>query len=308
MKRSSMDIGSNTIRLLLAEIDNGRQKRLSMHHRVTRLSGEFNGSLQKTGMNKTIETVTEFAQIAKEADVWPVRAACTGVTRSADNTPLFLKKIQEKSGIKPVVISGETEAHLSAKGARILLNLKSEPFLMFDIGGFSTEIIVVYDGEPVNAVSMELGAVRLTEELLSDPLPKNKQIDNVKTHIKNTIGKQGFDDAVKKFSPKYLVATAGTATSLAAMDLGLQKYESAQVEGYVLSKKRLNELFLRLITLTSENRLKEFPSLEKGREDVLPVGIIICEQMMDYFDFDSILVTEGGLLEGLIEVESMPVG
>ncbi len=301
MKLSTIDIGSNTVRLLIAQKTVKGWKRLLMLHRVTRLSGGFDGNLQEDRISKTIEIIAEFANCAKENDALPVSAVCTGVTRKAKNADSFLKRVKSYSKVSPEVISGNEEARLTAKGAAMLLRFIDAPFLLFDIGGFSTEVIYVDKGRAKKTVSMELGAVRLTEELMSAPLPTDSDVRKVDKAVKNLIVKRASGIIGNNFPSKYLVATAGTATSLAAMDLGLERYVSEKVEGHILTLENLKRLFEKIVKSTPEDRLKEFPSLEKGREDVLPAGIIICLQMMDIFRFKKILVTEGGLLEGLLE-------
>lgn len=300
MKRSSLDIGSNTVRLLVAESTGDTWKRVDYAHRVTRLSGGFDGSLQPKAMKRTVQAVAELAELAKRHEAVPIRAACTGVARRADNTESFLTAVRERASVKPVVISGEKEAALTAAGAVRATGLKDAPFVLFDIGGFSTEIIFVRNGAAAYVHSLEMGVVRLTEKMLPDELPSDRQVDELRQAIDAPIAKQA--QAQKAYGEsRYLVGTAGTVTSLAAMAQDLPAYDPKRVEGYVLPQTKLAQILQRTRSMTRAERIAAYPSLEKGREDLILAGILICQAMVERFCLSSLKVTEGGILEGLIE-------
>lgn len=301
-----MDIGSNTVRLLIAKTGLTGWQRKTLAHKVTRLSGGFDGSLQPPSISRTVAVIKEFTEIARSYDIHDIRAACTGVTRKAVNTGEFLDITEKESGLRPIVISGEAEAGYTAKGAFELLEPGHSAAIIFDIGGFSTEIILAEIEKPTAVVSLDLGVVRLTEDYLPDPIPNKGQLEKVVEIINKSLNESYVIQDWKNAAPSVLIATAGTPTSLAAMDLGLDEYESEKVEGYVLSKNNIRRMYVNLCSLTPDQRLKKYPSLEKGREDVLPAGILICEAMMEMFGFNNIHVTEGGLLEGLIIAEKFP--
>lgn len=301
-----MDIGSNTIRLLVTDGGPGSWEREVLKHSVTRLSGGFDGKLQTGAMDRTVGVVSEFSKIARKLDAWPIRAACTGVTRRADNTIEFLDKIQEIAEFRPIVLSGETEARLTARGALLLTKLDNKPFVILDIGGFSTEIIFVQDKGLVHVSSLGIGVVSLTEKYFPLMLPTSEQVKEVKRIIAVAIRKELRTAQKIGFRAEHLVGTAGTATSLAAMDRGLEKYDSRKVEGHRVAKERLIDLLEKISGLTNKQRLELFPSLEPGREDVILPGILISLVVEEVFYFSEMIVTEGGLLEGLIESKAFP--
>lgn len=300
-----MDIGSNTVRLLVASGEPGRWEREGIEHSVTRLSGGFNGNLQPEAMTRTADAVAGFAETARKSEAWPIRAVCTGVTRRADNTSEFLDHIQKKAGFTPVIISGETEARLTAKGALSLINRHDQPTLIFDIGGFSTEIIFVDNSGPVHISSLDIGVVRLNEQYFEDGPVRSSRIEQVERILNAAFCKEYLIAQKIGFCPEILIGTAGTATSLAAMDLKLEYYDSSKVEGHVVTSNRMVFILEQIIKMTPAERLQAFPSLEPGREDVILPGILISLTIKRIFSLKEIVVTEGGLLEGLIESDSL---
>ena len=306
MKHTSIDIGSNTLRLLIAQKRHDRWQRCALMHSVTRLSGGFDGSLRPEAMRRTAEKVAEFAQIARNEDAFPIRGACTGVCRKAENVDEFLDLLEEVAGFRPVVISGETEATLTALGAVSLTELGQGPFVLFDIGGFSTEIIFIRGGEPEKTVSLDLGTVKLTEDFFPNEIPTREQLKNLTLAVKAPIKREADKAKSRNFKADALVGTAGTVTSLAAMAQGLPEYNSEKVEGHRLTGDVLEKILGHISKISAAQRLNDYPSLEKGREDVLIAGILICMEMLRHFGFDRIVATEGGLLEGLVNVSRFP--
>ena len=254
-------------------------------------------------MDRTVAAVAEFVQFARDQGAHEVRAATTGVSRKALNTEDFLDRVQRSSGLRPVVIEGEAEAAITALGAVMLTHLDQAPFLLFDIGGFSTEIILVDKGRPLFMTSLELGAVRLTEDHMPDDIPSSSQMETVLKIIADRLERPAKQIEATGLAPKTLVGTAGTVTSLAAMAQNLPTYDSRRVEGRVISRHELTDIADQVCRIDARRRIERYPSLEKGREDVIIAGILICRQMLARFGFDSILTTEGSLLEGLVGVD-----
>jgi exopolyphosphatase / guanosine-5'-triphosphate,3'-diphosphate pyrophosphatase len=300
MKRASLDIGSNTVRLLIAQKSAKHWERLELGHQVTRLSGHFDGSLQAEAIDRTVGAIAKFSAAAKEAKVDSIRAACTGVTRRASNTDEFLARAKAEAGIEVQVIPGKTEARLTAIGAVEMTGIRDESFLLFDIGGFSTELAWIENGAPVDLISLELGVVGLTENYLADRLPTSEGLSAVRGTIDEFIREQ----AERKGPATKIVGTAGTVTTLAAMAQDLTEYDPASVEGYVLARETILHIYRSTCAMTSSERLAKYPALEPGREDVILAGCLICLAVMDRFGPDRILATEGGLLEGLVAVEN----
>jgi exopolyphosphatase/guanosine-5'-triphosphate,3'-diphosphate pyrophosphatase len=311
MKRASMDIGSNTVRLLLAKNSGNIWERVEILHEVTGLSRRFDPvtqTIHPEQMERTVAAVERFCKQAKAFGTPDVRMACTGITRKAGNTPDFLGEVFARTGQKPVVIPGKKEAALSAEGAMFKLQLSHTPFLLFDIGGQSTEIIVSdAKGRAKHIVSLDLGVVRLTETYFTKQGGTRAQIEKMREEIAEFIVPQAKVIADFDFSPALLAGTAGTPTSLAAMGQKLRQYSPELVEGYVLQQENLHLMIEQCVNVAPARLMEIFPSLEKGREDLILAGMLICDEMMRNFDFSELTVTEGGLLEGLVLASSFPV-
>ena len=304
MKRAAFDIGSNTVRLLVSEQRDGKWNQVHYRHKITRLSGKFDGNLHPDSINRTVAAIAEFADEARAHGATELRASCTGVTRKASNTSEFLNLAEKTAGLRPVVISGEQEARLTALGAVEVTGYRRDPFVLFDIGGFSTEIIAIKNGEPVSVKSHNIGVVRLCEDVsMSDP-PTTEQLARMDAVLREPMRQE--IERVRNLVPEpmHLVGTAGTATTLAAMAQNLDQYDFAKVEGYRLKQRDLAYLQQLLVGMKARLRLMGFPSLEPGREDVIIPGTQICLALMEFLGQEEIHVTNGGILEGLIHAES----
>ena len=295
-----MDIGSNTVRILIAEGRGATLKRVSVQRKITRLSGGFDGRLSARSMNRTLDAVREFTQNARESGITDIRAACTGVVRKASNKREFLDRLRLIDGVDSYLISSELEARLAAMGARHHLGPDTGDVLLVDIGGFSTELTVVKEA-PGRSESFDIGVVSMTESVLKSDPPTEEQIAALRGIVAGALG-----EFFRSKTPGVLVGIAGTPTTVAAVDLKLSKYDAARVHRYEIDGRRIEELFRELISLDSARRLKEFPGLEKGREDLLPAGIVIIQEIMKMGRYERLVVSEGGLLDGLLLTPDWP--
>ncbi|MCC6157232.1 MAG: hypothetical protein IT350_04205 [Deltaproteobacteria bacterium] len=296
-----MDIGSNTVRVLLADGEGGALRRVEVRRRITRLAGGFSGRLDPASVRRTVDAAREFSRFAIDGGASTVRAACTGVVRRADDRSAFLAALHELPGLAPCVISGNTEARLSAMGAAHHLGDEVPELLLIDIGGFSTELVVVTGGEVRRRRSFDLGVVTVTEGFLKNDPPTPDQIAAVDGVIENGI-REFFDEPV----PDTLVGIAGTATTLAAMDLRLVPYEGSKVHRHRVSATALDALYGQLIGLPASERVGALPGLEKGREDLIVAGFRIVRTVMRLGGFDALMVSEGGLLDGILMADDWP--
>ncbi len=310
MRYASIDAGTNTFRLLIAEADGrGNLKPLLYKRAITRLGGSYTeeGGINKASAERAIRVLEGFSREIARSGVKDVHATATSVVRRAVNRPWFLDEVLRRTGIRLSVITGDEEARLSLIG--VLSVLKDAPHmrLIMDIGGGSTEFIAAEGAALAGAWSMEMGVVHLTERhLKSDPL-KGPEISGMEAEIKGVMGelkarmeRDGADP--EDFSAgrgTVLAGTAGTITTLAAIDLDLRAYDAGKVNNYALTKKRVAEIYRHLAGLTLKER-EGILSLEKGREDLIVAGAAITLLSMDAFGFDSIKVSDAGLLEGII--------
>lgn len=254
-----------------------------------------------------IETLTAFSALLKEHKVDQIRAVATSVVRESKNGKDFIRRVKETAGLDVDVIDGEEEALLSLKGALSCIDLKTPDALVFDIGGGSTEYILSKHSAPLYSESLKLGVVHATETYLRADPPKKEEIERLSSHVEEKLG-SFIDNLTRKDlrnnlppgNPSItLVGTAGTITTLAAMDQGLEEYDPSKINNYILNYDRVKRLFDLLSPLSISER-RRFKALEGGREDLIVAGSVIVLKTMELFEFDRMMVSDGGLLEGVM--------
>ncbi len=316
-KAASLDIGANTIRLLIARIDkDNRFVPIARKRQITRLGEGFLPRKEITlkAMERSAKAVFDFSRIIKEKGVKQVFAAATSVVREAKNRDNFTSRIFADTGIRIRVISGEEEASLSLKGVfRDVFSSKNKFYLVFDVGGGSTELIFSQGNRPIKTASLNLGAVYLTESsIMADP-PLIGELRLLESKIEKVIKSFYPDFCTLKerlFLGKdqlFLIGTAGTATTLAAVDMGLEVYDPGKINNYRLTEEAVKGIYQRLIAVTKRERI-EMPGLEKGREDIIVAGGLVVLKIMEIFGLNEFFVSDAGLLEGLLAdgLEDLP--
>ena len=307
LKYASIDIGTNTLRLLIAEINNKNLQPVYLKRIITRLGGDYK---EETGMSpaakeRTIKALELFAEKINEYDVKEVKAVATSVVRRSKNKKEFLENVLKRTGIDVKIISGDEESRFSLLGVLSVIkagtDLKSVPkCLVVDIGGGSTEFIATIGGKMIGAWSMEMGVVHLTEKHLKTDPPTRHELNAMENEIKEVIA--NLKDLMKKddcLPSALLIGTAGTITTLAAIDQGLKKYDPEKINNYILSYKAIKKIYQHLASLPLKQR-EAILSLEKGREDIIIPGAAIVLKAMENFGFDKMTVSDAGLLEGIL--------
>jgi len=309
MKIACYDVGSNTIRCLIGIKEPSYFHIEQIWRKITRLAGGFaDGYLAEDSINRSLSVLVEFAELANLQGVEEHRMALTGVMRKAKNAGKFLEDIRRKTNITPYIISGSAEGQLSFKGARWALTIsESEISALADIGGFSTEFTIGNHGES-ESISCNIGVVRMTEDLASsDPISREdlESMQNAATQYLEPI--HGLMLKISTSTLPKLIANAGTATTLAAMDLRLKTYSPSLVNGYNIKKDRVENLLQKLAATPKNQRLDAFPGLEQGREDLMPAGMILALEIMKQMGSDELMVSIGGILHGLLMSDNWPV-
>lgn len=305
MKLASIDIGTNTVRLLIADIDGkGNMEDTLIKRAITRLGGGFDGRrLHPESRKRTLNALIDFAGIIAEHSVCTIRCAATSVIREAEDGKDFIDEIRNKTGLLVDIISGELEASLTLKGVLSQLDRAEKSALVFDIGGGSTEYILAENDEVIGLKSLNMGVVSLTETYLESDPPSEADISNISAKIDSFLlalkEEMPSLDIREGKSDSILVGTAGTLTTLAALDLELDIYDSSKINNYRLTKKAINRLFDSLVAKTHLERAA-MPGLEEGRADLIITGTIIVLRTMEDFGFDEMVVSDYGLLEGLL--------
>jgi exopolyphosphatase/guanosine-5'-triphosphate,3'-diphosphate pyrophosphatase len=296
--------------MLAARIDGGnRIFPLALERRITRLAGDFHDgqTLKEPAMERSLSVLKEYAGILSEFGVRSVNCGATGVVRRAENSARFLRAIRETTGLHVSILSESSEAFLSAKGTLSVLPRPPCPVVSFDLGGSSTEFLLVngQSDRPQWETSVFIGAATLTARLLfGDPTDRGSVAAARATAQQLLTPALSAFHALRgrepsPFFPFQLVGTAGTVSTLAAMFLGMEPYEPYRINGLVLDRNWLDKTVELLTSLPIASR-RQLPGLEDGREDIILGGAIIVQEILKGFHQDRLTVTDGGLLEGLL--------
>jgi exopolyphosphatase / guanosine-5'-triphosphate,3'-diphosphate pyrophosphatase len=294
---ASIDLGTNTARLLIASVGEGGIEPLFVTRQITRLGGGFTreSGLSPEARQRSVAALMGFAVDLARYEVTTLRATATSAVRDAVNGMEFCAEVLAQSGIRLEVISGEEEGLLTLAGIRAGLGNPEGTLLAFDVGGGSTEYTLADGATPRFTRSLPLGVVRLTEGK-PEFCDMADKIDRELEGLAMALARAGI---TVDHSSSFLAGTAGTATTLAAIDLGMNDYDFRRVNGHVVSRTRVAEIFEQLLGLTPEERLA-VPGMEKGREDLIIAGTLVTLKTLDRFGFHGMKVSDFGLLEGLL--------
>lgn len=301
MRLATIDLGTNTVRLLVVDISSpGPWRSILQDQRVTRLGEGLtaSGRLGSIPMTRTAAVVTEYARRAVDAGACAVRIVATSAVREAANGRDFATAVERATGHAVEIVSGDDEARLTIRGIVAGLAAPHGTLLAFDIGGGSTEYILARAGRIESAVSLRLGVVPLSERY---PFPERVDIDRyraMESEIRDRL-RQELPLALKTSGVRDLVGTAGTVTTLAALDLGLMTYDAERVQGHRLSRAGIEAQRDRLGRLT-QNERAIVPCLEPGRADLIVPGAAIVLASLDVTQTEAVVVSDWGLREGIL--------
>lgn len=295
---AAIDVGTNTVRLLLGKIAGDQIIADRYERAITRLGGGFTPQrgLAPDAMERTLRALTEYAAITAEACVRKVAVFGTAILRQAKNADEFQARFLHTTGLTLEIISGGKEASLSCRGVRCGLDPTPDECLIFDIGGGSTEFILYCQGKIRFQNSYYLGVVNLSEQF-SDPEQQKSRVHEVLDCLADDLSRAGYDPAILR--DMLLVGTAGTVTTLAAVHLGLAVYERNWINNLLLSRNDLASLRKRLESVGLPER-ENLPGMERGRGDLILPGLTIVESLMDRMGYDVLKVSDSGLLEGIL--------
>jgi exopolyphosphatase/guanosine-5'-triphosphate,3'-diphosphate pyrophosphatase len=298
MKIAALDVGSNTVLMLVVEKTAGGKPRvLADMERITRLGRgvDARGRLDPDSAARTLDTIAEFARKARALGAEKVVGVATAALRDAADAADFLARVNQHTGIALEVISGQTEAELSYLSTLKGLALGPvEKLLIVDIGGGSTELIRAEPGHSLEVVSLQLGSVRLTERIVHHDPPLASEAEALRAAVDKAMQELGWS-----YRPAKLIGIAGTVTTLCAVALRLERYSPESVHGYRLGAEEVVRLIELLGSTALENR-KQLPGMEPGRADVLFAGALILERVMNYFGCTEVIVSDQGVRWGLM--------
>jgi exopolyphosphatase / guanosine-5'-triphosphate,3'-diphosphate pyrophosphatase len=305
---ASIDLGSHTARLLIARWEAGRLRSLLRKRAYIRLAQDFESpesrTLKQGGIERALTALGEFKSDIEKYGGKRIRAVATGVVRAAENGRFFLGLVQEKTGIRVEVLSGEEEARLSGLGIQHALNLGARPFIAFDLGGGTTEFLLVRNQDDTKALSLPLGAMIMTQRhLVTDP-PAAGEVESLKKETRELLGKALSDEPWN--CP--LVGTGGTVTTLAAMVHGIevQAISPERMNGLFLHSRQLEDLLNRMGRLPVVERVA-LRGLDQGRAEVILAGSLVVREILNFFHSSEMMVSLTDLLEGaLLDMRGAP--
>lgn len=297
MPRASIDLGSNSVLLLVVD-DEGNT--LHDEARVVGLGAGLGdrGMLRPDREVAALEALVDYAQTARDLGVqpWEITTAWTSSGRRAMNATGFIQKVEHHSRIRLTVISGEEEARLTWRGALAGLPLPGGPVGVVDLGGGSTEFVLGEGPRIGSRVSLELGSVRLTEQFFG-PEPtryRPQDLAKLRAFVDETIATHSWSHL-----PRSLVAVAGTATTLAAMELGLTAWDREAVHGSRLTRAALRRQIDRLLP-TGPRERRDLAAVSPERADFLLAGACVLEAACNAAHKDSLRISDGGVRHGLL--------
>lgn len=296
-----VDIGTNSVRLLIGELDaHGRVRQVDRHIRVTRLGQDVDktGALRQDAIDRTAAVLADYAAIWQAAGIPNDRVVlmATSAARDAKNAETFTQAAMAACGVAPVVISGELEAEIAFLGATA--DQPPGPMLVIDIGGGSTEFVLAdARGSVIGATSQQIGCVRLTER--SGPPPYTPaQVAAIRAAAGAVIA-EAVSVLPSPIDPATtLIGVAGTVTTLAALDLNLPAYLPDAIHGTRLTQAALKDWIGR-ITAMDAHAIEALGPVEGNRGDVLPTGAIILDEIMTAVGLDAVIASEHDSLDGM---------
>lgn len=298
---AAIDCGTHSTRLLVNKSTSSPTQSKTLERRVTITNlGEglsASGRLKPAAIERTCRCLQGYVELMQAHRVEQFRIVATSAARDADNSEEFLAAVAQVVGQVPELLSGEAEAAVAFKGAISQLKPESGPYLICDIGGGSTEF--AFGSRQCEGIwSADVGSSRLTQQYIANdpPLPEELTacLSVVELHL---------DDLLRAVpsvrQARQLVGLAGTVTTAAAVEIGLEKYDPQIVHHFSLSKSAAEDVFRTLATENRQQRLSN-PGLHPDRVDVIVAGLCILVKTMRYLEFDSCLVSESDLLDGVI--------
>jgi exopolyphosphatase/guanosine-5'-triphosphate,3'-diphosphate pyrophosphatase len=296
----AVDVGSNTFRFWLAEIKGeGRVRELCSGRETVRLGGGLfqTGLLSEAAMDRAVQTLGRFRSEMERFSPERIAVVATSAVREAKNRNEFIRRVREKVGWDLEVISGEEEAWRTYLGVSLGLSAFLDDALLVDIGGGSSELARIRRGKLERSLSLGLGVVHLAERYLQSDPPVSSEISSLRREVEERLRKAIAEMAVDPTTE--LIGTAGTVTTLAALDLGMVEYDPERVNGHLLSQRAVEGWLGRLSTMPLAERRK-LAVLEPGREDLIVAGAVVVATLMDLLGKKVLRVSEYGLREGIL--------
>jgi exopolyphosphatase/guanosine-5'-triphosphate,3'-diphosphate pyrophosphatase len=297
MRVAAIDQGTNTTRFLIADVEEGEVEEVAKRVEITRL-GEGVDSRRRLlplPITRVRNVLTEYRREAERLGAERVLLVATSAVRDAENGEAFLGEIEWSYGFATRLLSGDEEAELTFRGAAAE---RLGATLVVDPGGGSTEFVVGVSGEIRSRMSVDIGSVRLTERFLHSDPPTADELEATADYVRSALPPPPEAD--------HAVGVAGTITTLAALDMGLEDPEGFGTHGHRLTLPAVRAQRERLASLPLDER-RRLPGLHPERAPVIVAGAVIVEQVLDRFDFEALEVSERDILHGAaLEAANLP--
>lgn len=293
---AAIDCGTNSTRLLVHDGTRTLERLMT----ITKLGQgvDATGRLAPEAIERTVGCLRDYRAVMDRHGVERVRITATSAARDAANRDEFFDAAEAVVGCRPELLTGLEEGALSFAGATADLDPADGPFLVFDIGGGSTEFAFGTE-EATAAMSLDIGCVRLTEKYVeSDPPAPEELVACL------SITEAHLDDVAREmpeaFEARTFVGLAGTVSTAAMVEIGLPEYDRSRVHHFVLTKEAAEDVYRTLVTESRADRAHN-PGLEPGRVDTIVGGMCILVRVMRYFGIDELVVSESDILDGLAQ-------
>jgi exopolyphosphatase / guanosine-5'-triphosphate,3'-diphosphate pyrophosphatase len=296
MRVAVVDIGTNSTRLLIADVEGNEVREVDRRTTVTNLGRgvEHSGNLCTDAVDGVCGVIADYKAQYEEQGAERVMAIATSAVRDAVNGDAFIAELRERFELEARLLTGEEEARLTYLGATSQRS-GGETTLVFDIGGGSTELIVGSGDDVEFHTSLQAGTIRHSERHLTSDPPDPHELEDLAADVRHLIeaGTSSRDGS----SEVHAIAVAGTPTSLAAIDQELEPYDPERVHGHRLGMRTIQHMLSRLASLPLAERLR-VPGLHPGRAPTIVAGSVILVQVMRAFELDEIEVSERDILHG----------
>ena len=294
---AAIDCGTNSIRLLIADISDGNFKEIVREMEVVRLGQgvDVNKAFHPDAIARTLSAVEKYARQIKDNNVEKIRFCATSASRDATNRDIFIDGVRDILGVEVEVIPGEEEAALSFAGATKELSQSDAPFLVVDIGGGSTEF-VIGSTKVESAKSVNIGCVRMSERHLTQQPPTSAQLHAAISDIDKAIAIAAKDVPIT--TAKTLVAVAGTATTIAAAALELESYDRYAIHLARISAEKVFQVAAKLQSL-NRDEIAKLGYMHPGRVDVITAGALVLSRVMTATGASEFVASESDILDGM---------
>jgi exopolyphosphatase/guanosine-5'-triphosphate,3'-diphosphate pyrophosphatase len=286
---AAIDLGTNSTRLLVADVDGDLLEEVSRRLTITRLGEgvDERRRLLPVPITRVRSCLTEYRRELEALGATRTLAIATSAIRDAENGEAFLGEIEWSFGFTTRLLEGEEEAAMMLRGVSAGRG-SLDGVLLLDIGGGSTELVLSENGSPPSAVSLDVGCVRVTERFLGSDPPTRPELAAAAAYVRSLL---------PALEPARAIGVAGTVTTLATLDRGDAEYDPARTHGHRLARASVERELERLAGMTLEERLA-VPGIEPGRAPVIVAGIVVLREVLVAYGLDEIEVSERDILHG----------